>query len=268
MVKSIYNTIQALTDVSIQRENGTILVLPTASGAVLNPGIAMQDIMSTSRVGEKVIVDRYAIERKPELQLDFNQKSIQLLGVRLGQSWQSVVSKTGFLFNSGLRVTQSIYPAVTVGVEGSGMIADQAASTASFLNEFQVSEVLTRQPFATFDPATSKSFAQGADGAMKFSTDLIGKYVGFDFPYPLANVLALSDLPDTNYKMKALTMMTDRSLIQWVFPSVTVKLDSGDINLNEPAMQLSFQIQDDGSTCVPYEVTYKGQAQKRRCLAD
>lgn len=268
MVKSIYNTIQALTDVSLKRANGTLLVLPTASGAVFNPGIGITDIMAMSRVGEQVIVDTYSKERKPTISLDFEQKSIQLLGVRLGQAWEPLVTSTGHLFNSGLKITKGSYPAAAVGYEGYGMIADQAASVASLLGPNQIPEVLTRQPFATFNPATPKSFAQGANGATLWSDDLIGEYVGYEFPYPLANILALSDLPDVNYSLRAITMMTDRSLIEWEFPSVTVKLDGGDINMNDPKMQLQFKVNDDGSTCLPYSITYKGSAQRRKCIAD
>jgi hypothetical protein len=268
MVKSIYNTIQALTDVSLKRDNGTLLVLPTASGAVFNPGIGVTDIMAMSRVGEQVIVDTYSKERKPTISLDFEQKSIQTIGVRLGQQWEALTTSTGHLFNSGLKITQGVYPAALVGYEGFGMTADNPASTASLLGPNQVPVVLTRQPFATFIAGTPKSFAQGPNGAVKWSDDLIGEYVGYEFPYPLSNILALGDLPDTSFSMKAITMMTDRSLIEWAFPSITVKLDGGDINMNDPKMQLQFKVNDDGSTCLPYSITYKGQAQRRKCIAD
>jgi hypothetical protein len=268
MTRSIYNTIQALTDVSLKRDNGTLLVLPTASGAVFNPGIGVTDIMAMSRIGEQVIVDTYSRERKPSLNLDFEQKSVQLLGVRLGQQWEALTTSTGHLFNSGFRVTKNDYPAAATGYEGNGMLADQATSIASMLGPDQIAVALTRQPFATFVPATPLSFAQGADGATKWSDDLIGEYVGYEFAYPLTDILALGDLPDVSFSMRAITMMTDRSLIEWEFPSMTVKLDGGDINMNDPKMQLQFKVNDDGSTCLPYSITYKGQAQRRKCIAD
>lgn len=266
MAKALYSTIQGLTDTSIKTEAGKLLVLPTAAGGVLNPGIKDQEIMAMSRIGEMVIVDTYPIERKPEIKLDWNQKNIQLLSIRLGLEFKTQTAVVAKFVNSGLLISKTSYPASAIGFEGKGILADQAGSIAFSLGADQIAVALTRTPFASFAPAGLLTYAQGADGAMKFSDDLLGTYVAFEVPQTLASAVALSDTPVGTFAMTMMTIMQDRSILQWNFPSVAVKKDQGDINLTEAKMEISFYVQYDGSTCLPYEIIYKGQAQKRTCV--
>jgi len=265
MVKALYTTIQGLTDTSIKTQDGKLLVLPTAAGGVINPGIKDQEINAMSRIGEMVIVDTYPVERKPEIKLDWNQKNIQLLSMRLGLQFTTQTAVAAKYVNSGLLVTKSAYLGSAVGFEGNGILADQPNTVAYSLGIDQSIVALTRQPFATFMPATVLSYAQGADGAMLFSTDLLGQYVAFEVPQTLASVTALSDQVTGTFAMTLMTIMQDRTVLQWDFPSVAVKKSQGDINLVEPKLEITFYIQYDGSTCLPYQITYKGTAQKRTC---
>jgi hypothetical protein len=265
MTKQLYTTISGLTDSSIRNENGTLLVLPTASGAVLNLGTKIQEITSMSRLGQIVVVDTYPMESRPEIKMDWTQKNLTLLQMRLGLEF-TTGSATGKLVNNGFKVLKSSYPAVTSGQEGFGIDADNDTAIASYLSPADVSVPLTRTPFASFDVEDTLSFAIGEDAAFKWSGDLIGKYVAMEVDYPLSSVMRLSDNPINNYSLTMMTILTDRTLLQWEFPSVSIKLDQGDINMGEPKMELTFQIQDDGSSCIPFKVTHKGVAQKRRCI--
>jgi hypothetical protein len=242
------------------------MVLPTATGGVLNPGIKDQEILAMSRLGEMVIVDTYPMERKPEIKLDWNQKNPQLIGMRLGLQFQPVASVAARYVNNGLLVTGTgVYAASAVGFEGKGITADNVATNAYMLNPDQSTTALTRQPFTSFVAATTASYAQGADGAMLFSTDLIGSYVAFEVPQTLTTANALTAIPSGTFGMTMMTILTDRTILQWDFPSVSVKKSQGDINMSEAKMEITFYIQYDGSTCLPYQITYKGQAQKRTC---
>jgi len=265
MAKALYSTITGLTDTSIKTQDGKLLVLPTAAGGVLNPGIKDQEITAMSRIGEMVIVDTYPVERKPEIKLDWNQKNVQLLSMRLGLQFSTQTAVAAKYVNSGLLITKGSYAAALVGFEGNGVTADQAGTVAYSLGPDQIAVALTRMPFASFVATGPLTYAQGADGAMLFSTDLIGQYVAFEVPQTLASVTALSDQANGTFAMTLMTIMQDRSILQWDFPSVAVKKDQGDINLSEPKMEITFYIQYDGSTCLPYQITYKGQAQKRTC---
>lgn len=266
MTKALHSTITGLTDSSIKTESGALLVLPTASGAVLNPGIKDQEILAMSRLGEMVIVDTYPIERKPEIKLEWSQKNIQLLSMRLGLEFAIDVSADSKVVNTGQLITKSAYLGAGVGYEGNGMTVDQTGSIAYCLGDDQKATALTRQPFATFIPTTLMSFAQGVDGATKWSNDVIGKYVASEFPHTLTNLLSLTDAPNAVFSMRLMTIMSDRTILEWEFPSVSVKKDQGDINMGEAKMEVTFYVQDDGSSCLPYQVRYKGKAQKRTCV--
>lgn len=267
MAKQLYKTVQGITDASIKTETGKLLVLPTAAGSVFNPGQEIQEVEATSRLGEKVIVDTYNLARKPTIQLDWQQKNLQLMSLRLGLEFEQVATaNTAKVVSNGSLITKNSYSAAADGYEGNGMPADQAGSVAYVLEESGTTTELVRQPYASFNPATPLSFAQGANGARMFSNDLINKYVAYEFPHALSNVLQLSETPIGNLSLTLMTIMSDRSILQFNFPSVSVKLDEGDINLTEAQMQVTFRIQDDGSTCLPYEIIYKGTAQRRKCI--
>lgn len=265
MAKQLHNTIRGLCDAVFKTPSGRLLVLPTASGAVFNPGQEVQVIEGASRLGEIVILDTYTMGRKPEIQLQWKQKNITLLGMRLGLEFQNRSAVNAKVMNNGFLITKSDYLGATSGSEGYGMAADQEGAIAYHLKNDMTTEPLTRQPFDTFDANTPKSFAQGENAAMKWSTDLIGRYVAYDFPHALGSALKLTEENFSAFSCTMMTIMTDRSLLQWDFPSLSVKLEDGDINMNEPEMSISFRVQDDGSDCLPYNVIYKGQLQRRKC---
>lgn len=265
MVKQLYKTIKGLADCLITTTDGRRLVLPTAAGGVFNPGQEVQEIEGASRLGEMVTLDTYTSVRKPIIQLDFRQKNPTLIGMKLGQEFQVGSNVASRVFSNGFLVTRNTYAAATTGLEGFGMPADQTGSVAFVLNDDETVTALTRTAFSGFNPASANTFAQGADGAMQFSNNLIGRYVAYDFPHTLASALRLTEVAFNNFSMQLMTIMTDRSVLHWTFPSVSVQVEEGDINLVEPDMQISFRVQDDGSSCLPYSVVYRGTAQLRRC---
>lgn len=265
MTKQLYKTIKGLTDASLRTPDGRLLILPTAAGSVFNPGQEVQVIEGNSKLGEMVIVDTYTMSRKPEVKLDWKEKNIALIGMRLGLEMQQASNVLAKVISNGFHVTKISYAGNTAGYEGFGMAADQAASLAYMLDENDSPAALTRQPFATFDEDTPLSFAQGANGALKFSTDLVDKYVAYELPHELASAMKLTENDFSAFELTMMTIMTDRSILQWNFPSVSVKLEEGEIDMSQPEMSVTFRVQDDGSDCLPYNVIYKGKAQRRRC---
>ncbi|MBD1995318.1 hypothetical protein H6G00_01565 [Leptolyngbya sp. FACHB-541] len=266
MAKQLYKTVRGLTDAVLKTPDGTLLVLPTAAGGVFNPGIEIQEIDASSRLGEMVLVDTYAMARKPTIKLDWKQKNLTLLAMRLGLEFQPTTNANAKVVNNGLLITKNEYSPASNGFEGFGMVGDQELALAAVLAENDLPKKLTRQPFNSFNPAIPNTFAQGVNGGSKWSNNLIGKYVAFEFPQILANAIQLTENSYADFSVTMMTIMQDRSIMQWDFPSVSVKLDEGEINLIQPEMSLTFRVQDDGSTCLSYGITYKGTAQRRRCV--
>lgn len=265
MATQLHKTVKGLTDAVLKTPAGTLLVLPTAAGGVFNPGQEVQEIEGSSRLGEVVILDTYAMGRKPTIKLDWKTKSLQLIGMQLGLSFEESTNVSTKVMSNGLRVTKNNYPEADIGFEGYGMIADQAESVAAYLSPGDLSVPLTRQAYGSFNAATPLSFAQGPNAGMKYSNDLIGKYVAYEFPQTLANAVKLTQNDFSGFSMRMMCITVNREILEWNFPSVSVKLEEGEINLAEPDMSLTFRVQDDGTDCVPYGVVYKGLAQRRKC---
>lgn len=266
MAKQLYKTIKGMTDAVLKAPSGSLLVLPTASGGVFSPGQEVIVIEGNSRLGEMVVLDTYTQARKPEVKLDWNQTSLQLIGMQLGLEFQSEANVDTKVVSNGLLITKTEYAPAQAGYEGFGMPADQTNSLATALLANDLTSNLTRQPFGSFDAAIPFSYAQGANNAQKWSNNLINTYVAYSFPHQLASAIVLTEEDFSSFSLTMLTIMTDRTLLQWEFPSVSVKLDEGEINTADAKMSLSFRVQDDGSDCLPYKVIYKGQAQRRKCV--
>jgi hypothetical protein len=266
MAKQLYKTIKGLTDAVLRTPDDRLLVLPTAVGGVFSPGQEVIAIEGNSKLGEMVVLDTYTTARKPEVKLDWNQANLTLIGVQLGLEFAEKFNVKTKVASNGVLITRSAYNPSGPGYEGNGMLADQEGSIASLLTENDLIVALTRQPFASFDPQVPMSFAQGADGAQLWSEDLIGKYVAYSFPHELSRAIKLTENSNSSFSLSMMTIMTDRTLLHWEFPSVSVKLEDGEINMAESKMALSFRVQDDGSDCLPYSVVSKGQIQRRKCV--
>jgi hypothetical protein len=266
MPRDLYRTIKGVANASLETPTGRLLVMPTAAGAVFNPGIEVQTIEGASHLGETVVLDTYPMAAKPEVKLDWKTKNLTSIGMRLGKEFKTQTGVEANLIANGLLVTRNSYAGAASSTEGHNLSPDLEGSRAFLLNDDDSSTPLTRQPFASFVPATPMSFAQGPDAAMKFSDDLLGKYVSYNLPQDLATAVTLSEDDFSSFALNVITILTDRTILQWKFPSVSVKLEDGEIDLTKPEMSISFRVQDNGSDCVPYKVIYKGKHQRRACI--
>jgi hypothetical protein len=229
------------------------LVLAAPDSVTWNQGIQEQIINETNDRGEMIFSEAIVSQKEPGLTLNYAKCTKELMALKLGWKLDNQ-ALTDALFCKSFRVTQATYAAAPVGVEGNGMLADQATSECFALID-GISTPLTRQPFATFVPATVLSFAQGADGAMKFSTDLVAlkPFVTPVFVYPVAAADVMIDDPFESFKLTLLGVLTEnfkKRLFTIDFDSVQVnRQENSQIDFKASPMPLSFRIVDTG--CYP-----------------
>lgn len=142
------------------------------------------------------------------------------------------------------RITSGTYPAQVAGFQGFGATADDA-NCVGYANRSGVLTPLTRQPFATFAPATANSFAIGANAALKFSDDLVSAQVvvGVSIPYPYTSGVSLST-PMPNFKAVLTGVTNDnldgqRRMFQATFSLATVDLSQSGTLSSGNAGQIS-----------------------------
>ena len=267
-----YHGRKGLTDVSMIPINngikGTPIVLASPSEATLNKGISLTDIMTVSRQGEMVLADSHVNENRPTLALTFPVFTPQTVALREG-----VKLETGddpyptWVVRSPFLVTQQTYEAATTGQEGFGVVANPTGARASYLDEAGMSQPITIT--GVFSPTTpptgTATMAIGANLAMSFSADLVGKYISLYCPNQLAGVIRLSETPEDTFEIN-LTGVT-RALQPWHIKiySAVLKQDTGDFNLaTDQALSLEFSIVNQGAGCRLYE--FQWLPQTRVCI--
>jgi hypothetical protein len=230
----VYAVIKDLT-------TGMLLVLPPPSGGQFETGIELTAIEAVNCEGITSTVKRFQAKQDPKVSLTFGAKTPDVVCLALGRKLQANASGTSQMDASSFQVpSDGLVPAVTTGTMGFG-IAANAVATASWQNAEGVSEALVQDPtFATFDPAavgSTKKFAIGANGEMKFGNELRGRRISMEIPYSITNVYNLGSAYN-NLAIRVGVIDIALRQWQWIFPSVSI--EPGSINLVEPEQESSF----------------------------
>jgi len=158
------------------------------SSGTYNDGVTTQMIMERNDEGVNVPVELRDTERQPTFQFGVGRLTPEMIAVKLARQLTSGASSGLFIFNR--LVKSGTLPAVLTGQQGFAAVADDANVVGSVYDKGTF-KALTRQPFATFVPATANSYAVGLNSALKFSDDLVGKRTLILIPYPTTDTVAL-----------------------------------------------------------------------------
>ena len=242
-------------------------IIDTPTSPEIDPGIEEQLNETTSELGEIVIESTLITAQRPTISMTVPGLSPTVLALRNARKLQAITGTATSAVEKRIRLTASnkTFAGATSGKEGNGMVADQVASLAWVFGGLGIPTALTRQAHASFDPAvTDDSFSQGADGAYKFSDNLVGSDVMYTFPQSGLNSLELSEDSLTDLEINFTAVMRDLRLFRVEIPSATIDLGgSGNIPLGPGEVSLQARITYDGSTCTP--LRYKFLEQLRAC---
>lgn len=230
-----------------------VLVLSTPSSTNWNLGIQEQIYNQMNAQGELAFDESMVQQKQPVVTLQYQKLRQEHIALKLGFKLENQAI-TDALFTGTRRLTKGAYAAAATGQEGNGMVADQTTSQCFVLQD-GLSVALTRQPFATFNAATANSFAQGANGAMKFSDDLVAAraWVTPYFFYPVADANVLTEDPFTNFDLTLRGVHQEegvKRVFQIQFPFVEInRQESGQFDFGAEQQTLAFRVTD--SECVP-----------------
>jgi hypothetical protein len=264
MANALYNGIKGIpTDVSLKTLDGTqrVLVVPNASEVSFDQGIELEEVMAASPLGEMTLVDIYPRTRNPRITAKFPKKTPELLGMKMGFAFEEDASMAATVARNGIKVTGDI-PASTAGFEGFGIVADVVGAEASYLSPNQQSVPLTQVDFADPMASLTLSFSVGLNGAMKFSPDLLGKYVSYQIPVVIASGgLNLTETAFSRFQMNLVLVQRDLKIFVLEFPEV-ISPGDGEISFNDDTIDIEFRMVYDGSNCLPFRAKYLGLARK------
>ena len=206
-----------------------VISLPIASEGSFTLSPEIVRLTTISCLGEKVTAQRVTTGTDPKIKLKYGGTGLPLLGLRTNRQWQSATSTTLEYYRTSYDVpSDGVVSALTTGYLGYGITAD-AVSKASYIDPNGLSVDLTQQTYGTFDAsATPLGFAVGANGAMKFGQTLWNKSIAIAIPLPSTTFNTLGNLPYSNLAAKMRVALTNLTVFEWVFPSISIDT-TGDI---------------------------------------
>lgn len=245
----------------------TAIILETPTNSELDLGIEEQLNETTSELGEIVIESSFISAQRPIISMTFPGMSPSLLSLRVGRKLSATSGTSTSAVEKRIRLasTNKTSTGASSGQEGFGMAADQATSYAWVLSGLGQSTALARQTDATFDPSvTNDSFSQGANGAYKFSDNLVGSDVFYTFPQSSLSLLEIGEANLDDLRVNLTAVMRDLRLFRLEIPSCSIDFGgSGNIPIGPGEISMNLRVTFDGSTCTP--INYKFLEQLRAC---
>lgn len=239
--------------------SNNIIVVPNPSMVKYDPGIELLETMTTDTFGNSQLADIEIDKYNAKITATFPKKTINIMGMKHWQRPDAQASLLAAYRRNAIKVTTNSYAAATTGQEGFNVVED-VVSEASYLDSTGKSIPLTQIDFDTINTATDTlSFAVGANRALKFTNDLIGKQVSFDIPYTIATGgTVLSEALFNRFSLSLVIIQNDLSIIAEEFSQMVVD-PTGEIDYNTLEQELVFRCVYDGSTCTIKQTKYLGR---------
>lgn len=155
------------------------IICPTAKKVAVSPQDSYAEVTETDCNANEVIALKYMNKTQTEVSIEFGNAYPELNALTMNKGNVLVASDATIPFGlSWINVPDTATPTIdasTTGVYGFGVAADAVATAVALINNRSVQ--LTQSAYGSFSHASTRSFAIGADGAVKFSADLAGKVV-------------------------------------------------------------------------------------------
>lgn len=153
------------------------IIVPTATSVKLNPSDSYEEVKETDCNGNMVTALKFLKESSTEIEVQLGNTYPELQALAMNKGNILVPTDTMVPFGVGWsNIPDSLTPTITpstAGVYGFGLAADAVASAVVLIDGRSVP--LTQSNFGSFSFASTRSFAVGANGELKFSADLAGK---------------------------------------------------------------------------------------------
>lgn len=236
---------------------GKAKVLPAPGrNVVFNRDIQSALQTQTADNGTTVVQGQLNNGEQPVVTLPYDYKTKEILALALGLklatgTYNAIVSRT-------FQPSKTSYAAAAAGKEGNGMVADNPDSTMSALVN-GISVQLTRQNFGTFNGATPLSFAQGADGALKVSNDIVASklFVTTYFPYEVSSSDVVQEEAEEDFELTLVGVMDDLTIFNLRFSSVFLDIPAmGQISFGEAAQNLIVRPNIGGDACAYFTMAF------------
>ena len=261
-VKVFNETFVGVSELKFQRiSDKRVLNLPTPANFVVQENKQQRIQRTKSSQGRMVRAGSYIVGEEPVLNVSYSFLQPEIIAFRLGNQFEE--STFDISIARTIEVIKEDYDPAETGDLGFGMPANQVDTEASMREGGKLSEALTKQDFATFDPNTAKSYAQGENGALKFSADLVAarEVVSMVMPHTITG-LALGDELVGPHRLVAHMTNTNNEI--WVFmaDNVTPNIDGAGFDASAESIDIPFFLNNSPGACRAWNLYFTGQRVK------
>lgn len=261
-----------ITDIAIQFYDsagvlGSPVCVATPNDPVLNKGVSLTEVMTSSALGEMVLADQFVNENRPSIRFSFPLFTPLTVGMREGLAPEAIVTQTPTFIHWAPRlIDKQLFPPAIEGQEGFGVIASPAGAVGGTLTDdgLPVPLIMTGTYSANTPPTGTRTVAIGANMGLGFSSDLVGKYVSMKIPNNLAGVVRLNEAKPLERCQINICGQT-RTQKRWHLKIFEALLNpaEGDIPLSaDQKVDIAYTIVT-GGRCRPYE--WEWLPQQRVC---
>ncbi len=230
--------------------DGVIYSFPTPDSFVVTPNVQQKIQNGRNAQGQSTRLRSYKAGEFPELVISYAVMRPELISFQVGNELVagSFLTKIPKL----LLVTQTTYPAAATGFVGKGTVVD--AVTSASIVQGNLSVPLSQVPYVSGTPLTGPlTFSVGVDGALIFSSDVVGQVVSLVIPCTmLAN--SWTDLILGDHSLNAAMVDTENQVTFFSAPLMTPNLEGAQINPSAEGTELRFFLNTPPGACRAFNI--------------
>lgn len=183
-----YRTYKGISNLNILRKSdGVLYSWPKPNTFILNDGQEQVNQMTRNDLGEMSSINNYTQSRVPLLQIGYAQLQLELFAFQTGFQLTSGTFDVGvprqvIVPTDGLIAGATVATNAYFGMAQDGLVGDLSDVFAA-INDDGISVALTPVLWTGAQPAGPNEIAFGPDGALYFSSDLVGCVVSVRNPW-------------------------------------------------------------------------------------
>ena len=217
----------------------------------INPNRQTRKTTRRNALGESITDDIIPQGSDPVATLTYSGYNFEMMAFAMGKQIES--GTFDLTMPLQMQVKEATYPAKTTGQVGHGIVADAVTyASKTDTTGAKKSVPLTQQPFATFSPTTANSFAVGANGALKFSDNLVADQTFVTLS--VSRAVTGNKMGDflNPHEISGLVVGTDKRVMMLYIPEVIIDPSQGQFDAGSEQLQIPMQIIQPIDWCDPF----------------
>lgn len=253
-----YRTYKGISNLNIRRKSdGVLYSWPKPSTFVLQDGQEQINQMTRNEYGEMASIGNFTSARVPMLQIGYQQIQLELFAFQTGFQLTSGTYDIGIprqvvVPSDGLIAGAASSGNAYFGMAQDGLIGDLSDCFAS-INDEGVSVALTPVAWTGSQPTGPNEVAFGPDGALYFSSDLVGSLVSTLNPWNIG-AKAISASLVGEVELNATLVNSNNKLTFLNIPSLIVDTTGTPFEPGADATTLNLRLLQEPGQCLAYQL--------------